>query len=255
MKIPELVAHRGHASCYPENTLPAIESALKAGACYVEVDIQLTADGVPVLFHDDEMQRISGQPQRITQLTAAQLSHYYASEVQRFGQQFSDTPIPTLAEFLTLLRAWPDRRAFIEIKEESTAVFGTEVVTTQIMKQLKPLGPQCIPISYEIATLESARTLGADTIGWVTAKWDQPSHQAAKRLAPDYLFTNHTRLPDNPTNIWHGPWRWALYEVTDPELALTLAAKGIELIETMAIGAMLAHPLLKQRACHSESLK
>ncbi len=249
MKIPQLVAHRGHASHYPENTLPAIESALKAGACYVEVDIQLTADGIPVLFHDDEMQRITGQPQRITQLNANQLSHYSACEAQRFGSKFSGTPIPTLAELLTLLRAWPGRQAFIEIKEESTKIFGSEFVVEKIMRQLTPFGAQCIPISYEVAALEVARTLGAEAIGWVAATWDEASQQTANQLAPDYLFTNHTRLPDNPDDIWRGPWQWALYEVTDPMLALSLAAKGIALIETMAIEAMLAHPTLKKRAC------
>jgi len=249
MKIPKLVAHRGHASQYPENTLPAIESALKAGACYVEVDIQLTADGVPVLFHDDDMQRITGHSQCITQLNADQLSQYPANEKTRFGKKFSGTPIPTLIELLTLLRAWPNRQAFIEIKDESTKRFGTELVVKKIMEQLIPLGSQCIPISYEVAALEAARVLGAEKIGWVAAKWDEASHQTARQLAPDYLFTNHTRLPKSPDDIWRGTWQWALYEVTDPDLALALAAKDIEMIETMEIEAMLSHPILNQHTC------
>ena len=250
MKIPKLVAHRGHAAHYPENSLPAIESALKAGACYVEVDIQLTADGVPVLFHDEDMQRITGKSQQITQLTANQLGSFSASEEKRFGDKFTTTPIPTLADLITMLRAWPDRQAFIEIKEESTKRFGTAFVVEKIIEQLKPLGAQCIPISYEVAALESARALGATQIGWVAAQWDEASHQIANQLAPDYLFTNHTRLPENADDIWRGPWQWALYEVTDPELALALAAKDIDMIETMEIEAMLSHPLLSKHACH-----
>ncbi len=251
MKIPQLIAHRGHASQYPENTLPAIESALKAGACYVEVDIQLTADGIPVLFHDDDMQRITGTTQNITELTASQLTQYSAAEKTRFGERFSDTPIPTLTELLSLLRAWPARKAFIEIKNESTKRFGTEWVVKKIMEQITPLGLQCIPISYEVKALQIARNLGAKKIGWVAAKWDEASHQIANQLLPDYLFTNHTRLPENPTDIWRGPWQWALYEVTDPALALTIAEKGIEMIETMAIEEMLSHPALKQKACRN----
>ena len=46
--VPSLVAHRGWASCYPENTLPAVAAALAAGAAYIEIDIQLTRDLVPV---------------------------------------------------------------------------------------------------------------------------------------------------------------------------------------------------------------
>lgn len=252
MKIPELVAHRGHAARYPENTLPAIASALRAGACYIEVDIQLTADGLPVLFHDDEMSRTTGAAGYITELTAAQLKDYRASERERFGDRYIDTLIPTLAELLGLLQAWPDRRAFIEIKDESTKKFGTEFVVSRIMEQLLPLGSQCIPISYEVAAVERARSLGAESIGWVAAKWDDSSHQTARKLTPNYLFTNYTRLPDDPAEIWRGPWKWALYEVVDPELALSLAAKGIEMIETMAIEEMLSHPKLNKRACSGD---
>lgn len=250
MKIPELVAHRGHAAHYPENTLPAIESALRVGACYVEVDIQLTADGVPVLLHDDEMTRTTGTANNITEINSAQLNHYSAAETDRFGKRFAGTPIPTLAELVELLRVWADRRAFIEIKEESTQKFGTKFVVSRIMDQLLPLGSQCIPISYEAAAVEHARALGAKAIGWVAAEWDECSHQTAVRLAPDYLFTNYTRLPDDRAEIWCGPWKWVLYEVTDPEIALALAAKGIEMIETMAIEAMLAHPQLRTCACN-----
>ncbi|MGF1546037.1 MAG: glycerophosphodiester phosphodiesterase family protein, partial [Thiotrichales bacterium] len=54
----DLVAHRGYALRYPENTLPAIEAALAAGARYVEIDVQLSADQVPVLFHDRSLMRM-----------------------------------------------------------------------------------------------------------------------------------------------------------------------------------------------------
>ena len=59
---PELIAHRGWAYRYPENTLPAIAGALGAGARYVEFDVQITADGVPVLFHDSTLDRTAGRP-------------------------------------------------------------------------------------------------------------------------------------------------------------------------------------------------
>jgi glycerophosphoryl diester phosphodiesterase len=51
MRTPELIAHRGDTLHYPDNTRPAFEAALRAGATYVEIDVQLTADRVPVLFH------------------------------------------------------------------------------------------------------------------------------------------------------------------------------------------------------------
>ena len=60
MHLPELVAHRGYTLHYPENTLVGLEAAIKAGARYLEVDVQLSADKVPVLFHDRNLQRLCG---------------------------------------------------------------------------------------------------------------------------------------------------------------------------------------------------
>jgi len=65
MRLPELIAHRGYASRYPENTLPAIEAALKAGARHVEIDVQTSADHIPVLFHDATLERLCGVQGRI----------------------------------------------------------------------------------------------------------------------------------------------------------------------------------------------
>src|SRR2546430_17148868 len=49
---PAVVAHRGASATYPENTLEAFEGAVAAGADVVELDVRLTADGVPVILHD-----------------------------------------------------------------------------------------------------------------------------------------------------------------------------------------------------------
>ena len=55
-----LVAHRGQPQSYPENSLAGFEHALQAGASYVETDVQITSDGVPVLSHDANLLEISG---------------------------------------------------------------------------------------------------------------------------------------------------------------------------------------------------
>jgi len=62
MPAPKLVAHRGYARRFPENTLAAVEGAIHAGAHFVEIDVQLTSDGYPVLFHDRTTERMCGEP-------------------------------------------------------------------------------------------------------------------------------------------------------------------------------------------------
>ena len=49
----EVQGHRGARGLKPENTLPSFEVALDAGVSAIETDVRLTADGVPILFHDD----------------------------------------------------------------------------------------------------------------------------------------------------------------------------------------------------------
>src|SRR3954452_6980730 len=61
-------AHRGGASDVPENTMPAFEYAVGLGYRYVETDVQVTADGVLVAFHDDDLSRTCGRPGFISRL-------------------------------------------------------------------------------------------------------------------------------------------------------------------------------------------
>ena len=80
MAFPELVAHRGWPRRYPENTLVSIEAAIAAGARYVEVDVQLTRDLVPVLFHDENIRRICSMEGTISHYTFEELRRFPASE-------------------------------------------------------------------------------------------------------------------------------------------------------------------------------
>ena len=59
-RIVHLVAHRGNAREYPENTLPALQSALDLGARFLEIDVHMSADGVPVVIHDADLVRTTG---------------------------------------------------------------------------------------------------------------------------------------------------------------------------------------------------
>ena len=56
-KPPRVVGHRGAAALAPENTLASIRAAAETGVDWVEVDAKLARDGVPVLMHDDTLDR------------------------------------------------------------------------------------------------------------------------------------------------------------------------------------------------------
>lgn len=242
--IPHLIAHRGYAHRYPENTLLALQAAVAAGARYVEIDVQLTADQIPVLMHDTNLLRTGGLDTPVFTQTAAQLQAYSVGEPQRFGQQFAAEKIPTLAQFAEWLTSHPHVTAFVEIKTESINHFGTETVHQAIWPIMQTVREQVVLISFDDAFLANARLRAPTPIGWVAAKWDDAHAQRAQALAPEYLFTNWDRLPKAPETLWQGPWHWAVYEVVDADFALDLAARGIAFVESMAIGELLGHPRL-----------
>ncbi|MCF6258354.1 MAG: glycerophosphodiester phosphodiesterase [Gammaproteobacteria bacterium] len=239
-----LVAHRGDSQNYPENTLSALQAALSAGARYIEFDVQFSADKVPIVIHDDKLRRTTGVKANIHQLTAAELAPLRASEPQRFGKQFKDEPIPTLENVLQLLAQWPDATAFVEIKQEAVAHFGTEAVARRMVAALAAHQHNCILISFDATVLQAARNAGMQRIGWVLSKWNNAARQQAEQLAPDMLFCNYKKIPERDV-LWPGVWSWALYDIVDPAIALHWFTRGVKIIETWDVTAMLRDPRLQ----------
>ncbi|MXV80982.1 MAG: hypothetical protein F4X58_03015 [Chloroflexi bacterium] len=91
---PLVIAHRATMGHAPENTLMGIRQALDMRCDGVEVDVQLSADGVPVLFHDDELQRTTNATGPLADRTYAELQRLDAGEGE---------PVPSLRDALQLV--------------------------------------------------------------------------------------------------------------------------------------------------------
>lgn len=243
---PTLVAHRGYAARYPENTLEGITAAMQAGARYIEVDIQLSADGVPILFHDADLARTTNASGPVMEYTLAQLRQFCAGEPARFGAQFSSARIPTLDELITLLSDWPSVTVFLELKEESLAYFNTTTMTDKVLQASSPLAQRRVLISYSTTAIEEIHERDTIKSGWVLRRYDDETRRKASALAPHYLICNFTKLPPAPQPLWPGPWTWVLYEITDPALARRLYERGAGFIESMDTGAMMKASLFKR---------
>jgi len=113
---PLAFAHRGGASEFPENTLPAFEGAVRLGYRYLETDVHLTADGVLVAFHDDALDRVTDRQGLIEELPYREVA---AARVD--GRE----PIPRLDE---LLDAFPDVRFNIDAKADRSVDALAEVI-------------------------------------------------------------------------------------------------------------------------------
>ena len=238
--IDVLIAHRGEPETWPENSLTGYREVLRAGARYLETDVQITADGVAVLSHDPSLLRITDHDQVITETASTEVLSLPAGHAEHFGDRFNSYRINTLAEFVELLAAWPRARAFVEIKHASISAHGIERVLAIMLETLAPVLAQCILISFEYAALQSVRRQAALPIGWVLPHWDDDKRQLAKALAPDYLFVNRKRLPHTPEPLWDGPWRWAVYTVNRADEIQPFLERGFDMMETNVIRRLMA---------------
>ncbi|MEG6356709.1 glycerophosphodiester phosphodiesterase family protein [Enterobacter bugandensis] len=113
---PAIVAHRGGTADAPENTLPAIKLALENKADIVWITVQLSRDGVPVLYRPADLKALTNLQGKVSQYTAEELAKADASvkwKDKGLPENLLNSPIPTLK---SVLSACPDTRFFIDIK-------------------------------------------------------------------------------------------------------------------------------------------
>ncbi len=112
--VVQLVAHRGYSAAYPENTLSAFAGAYACGAKTVEFDVRKTKDGELVIYHDDTLERLTGDDSTIADYTYEELLQIDAGEW--YGREFRLERIPTLDQTLDLLQS-TNMRIFCELKD------------------------------------------------------------------------------------------------------------------------------------------
>jgi glycerophosphoryl diester phosphodiesterase len=238
-RLPEVIAHRGNAAEFPENTLQALESAVELGVRHVEFDVQLTADSVPVLFHDADLERVAGREGRVHDLTWTALAEIPVGEVARLGHRHAFTYPPSLAQAADALAGWEGVTAFVEVKRSSLRHFGREAVLKRITQVLKPVLDRCVLISFDLPSVKILRLMTGARVGWVLSRYDEAALADATAVAPEFLFANLERLPPDGSALWPGPWQWAIYEVRDLKTARECHARGVHFVETMAVRGLL----------------
>jgi len=118
LPTPAIFGHRGASAFAPENTLAAFLKAVELGADGVELDTKLSADGTPVVIHDQTVDRTTNGSGRVGQLTFEQLRRLDAGS--KFSPDFKGEPIPTLEEVLKTL----GDRCFINVELTNYASTG-----------------------------------------------------------------------------------------------------------------------------------
>jgi glycerophosphoryl diester phosphodiesterase len=234
----QFVAHRGYAARYPENTLEAIEAAIAAGALFVEMDIQFSKDGIPVVYHDDTLSRTSGIPGSLFDHTASELLLLPAHEPKRFGPQFNGVKIPSGEALVALIARHPAVHFYVELKEESIHRFTADFCLRTLANLLAPVRQQCTLISFDTEAMGRAkREFDFPTIGIVFRNWAK-RNELIEATAADIAYSNIERIPADAAITANCPV--ATYEIADPALAAATLERGAAKVETFAIGELIA---------------
>lgn len=205
----EITAHRGSSRTAPENTIPAIEAAVEEMADSVEIDVQMTADGVVVLGHDASLKRVAGVNRSIASMTFEELEKLDVGSW--FSSEYAGTRIPSLSEVLELCSQKTSLN--IEIKyvgknselPEKTAEmvreYGMEnqcVITSTNLSYLKRV-KEALPeirtgyiISAAYGNFYSSEDVDFISIrsGFVTSALMQNAHEQGKAV---YAWTANTK--------------------------------------------------------------
>ena len=157
---PRIVGHRGACGHAPENTLASITRAAELGAEWVEFDCMLTADRVPVLFHDDKLKRTTGRDGVMSETPHATVAMLDAGGW--FSPDFAGEPVPRLAAALALigrlgLGGNPEIKPCKGFERETG-----EVVADTVRRRWPRHLPPPVLISYSLTALKAAREVAPE---------------------------------------------------------------------------------------------
>ncbi len=224
---PLVIAHRGSSREAPENTLPAFTAAVGLGVDGVELDYQHTSDGVPVVFHDDLLDRTTdalarGVPKEtpLVQQTLGQLRGLDAG--RWFDHKFSNTRIPTLGEALNVIqtgaipiieRKTGDASTLVDILRTKQLVDRVVVMAFDwtFLRSLRRMAPRLAMVALGEKNLSPAALDEAVQLGVIGIGWGNDSTDAG------LIDRVHARK----LKVW-------VWTVDDPERMQALLAAGVD---------------------------
>lgn len=223
----QLVAHRGDLSRFPENSLQGFEQLIDQGAKLLELDLQMTADNVPVLHHDKSMKRILGVDRNIGDTPFEELSNYpFISK-----KNTHDATLVSLEQFVQLLEKFPQVTVFVEIKVSVRQIFGTAALD-KIIRILQPVVSQCRIISFSYKTLSYIQLQTDIGLGYVLPDWSYKTRLKAEKLQADYLVVDYKFMPQKANELWPGKWDWMVYVIDQVKAIRSMEQLGVRYLET-----------------------
>lgn len=193
MRTPTMInyAHRGASEYLPENTMLAFYTGIYMGANGIETDIQRTKDGVLVLFHDDTLTRVTGQPGSIGDYTFAQLQQFH---VQKNG--FTDK----IVAFEDFLQHFSHRDITFAIELKGA---GVEKDTADLLRKYN-MSRKAVVTSFQLDYLRTFRAYAPEfQIGYLSVSIADETLKTLKEMnAEEFCPEAHLMTPEL-VEKWH----------------------------------------------------
>lgn len=169
-QLPDLyvVAHRGFAGVFPENTLTAVRGAYDRGADAVEVDVMMPKDRVPIIMHDDRVDRTTNGTGLVSSFTSTQLHQLDACS--KFGTQWAPCPVPLASEVMQAAKG--RGRLLLHLKGPWPP---GALDTLLALVRAQQIRHQTVVIDFDTVTLTHVRRIDpAITVGLLSTKLVDP---------------------------------------------------------------------------------
>jgi glycerophosphoryl diester phosphodiesterase len=240
---PLVVGHRGAAAVAPENTMPAFDAAWAAGATWIEADVQPTADGVPVMLHDDDVDRTTNGRGPVRSIGRDALEQLDAGAW--FGPQFAGTRVPLLDQLLGTITA--GRSLLLEIKGPHTRRQLETVIETIAAR--RPAGTVFLE-SFEVPALELVRQLlPTEPVGLLVERIGDDPVADCRRLGATAYNPHVLDLLDHPdlvAELHESGIAVMVWTADHPELWAALTELGVDAIITNDPGALVTWQAARQ---------
>jgi glycerophosphoryl diester phosphodiesterase len=159
IKLPPVIGHRGAAAYAPENTIESIQTAAEMGAKWVEVDVKLTKDSVPIIFHDDDLDRTTNGHGPVAAMNFDDIRDLEAGSW--FSEGFAGIKIPTLEEVIEVVL-----QRNIGINLEIKPCPGREIETAEamldVLSQIWDDADRLLISSFSHVSLETAMDMAPE---------------------------------------------------------------------------------------------
>jgi glycerophosphoryl diester phosphodiesterase len=226
LQLPKVIGHRGAAAYAPENTLESFREARRRGATWVETDIKLTSDGVPIVMHDESLKRTTGVDRLVAKTPRAELP----------------AGVPTFEEAIACFAA-EGLGCNVEIKPCPGREVETGRVVVETLRRCWPASlPSPLLSSFADPSLAEAHRVAPEFARALLLDRIEDDWRArAEAVVATGINTDGEKLTANrAVEIRKAGYALGVYTIDDGDVARALVGMGVDCVITDAPDVILA---------------